>query len=98
MSYISHMRCVWDPKKALANVRKHARAASVKIKISRLDDRLQVIIVDDGIGFTPGSRTRSEFPRFGLSTMKERAESIGGTLVIEAGQGKGTAVKVTIPA
>ena len=85
-------------QESLSNVRKHARAASVKIKIRRVDDRLQMIIVDDGIGFTPGALARSEFPRFGLSTMKERAESIGGTLLIEAGQGKGTAVKVTFPA
>lgn len=85
-------------QESLANVRKHARAASVKIKICRIDDQLQIIILDDGIGFTPGTLTRSEFPRFGLSTMKERAESIGGTLVIEAGRGTGTAVKVSIPA
>ncbi len=84
-------------QESLANVRKHARAASVRIRIGKTDEQLHMTIVDDGIGFTPGSYTRSEFPRFGLSTMKERAESIGGTLVIESGPGKGTTVTVTIP-
>lgn len=85
-------------QESLANVRKHAHAESVKIEIRRTEDRLSINVIDDGMGFNPSARPRSEFPRFGLSTMKERAESIGGTLIIDGTPGKGTAVRVEIPA
>ncbi len=42
-------------------------------------------------------RARSEFPRFGLTTMRERAESIGGTLAIDSAPGRGTTVTFTMP-
>ena len=44
-----------------------------------------------------GSSERGEFPRFGLTTMRERAKSIGGTLDIKSAPGKGTTVRFTMP-
>ena len=85
-------------QEALTNVRKHARASSARVEVQRQDGQLVVSIRDNGLGFNPEAKTRGEFPRFGLSTMKERAESIGGTLQIESSAGAGTTVRYTMPA
>ena len=84
-------------QEALTNVRKHARATAVKIDIVRENGRVCASIADDGIGFDPAIRTRSDFPRFGLATMRERAESAGGMLAIESTPGSGTTVTFKVP-
>jgi len=84
-------------QEALTNVRKHARATSVRVDIRRRDDDIIVVIGDDGVGFNLAARTRSENPRFGLTTMRERAESAGGRLSIESTPGRGTTVTFSMP-
>lgn len=84
-------------QEALTNVRKHAKATHVKIELRRRDDHVVVQISDDGIGFNPDARTRSEFPRFGLATMRERAGSVGGTLQVDSTPGSGTTVVFEVP-
>ena len=54
-------------------------------------------IEDDGSGFDPSIRSRAAFPRFGLAIMRERAESIGGSLEIDTATGRGTRVKIRVP-
>jgi len=54
-------------------------------------------IEDDGSGFDPSIRSRAAFPRFGLAIMRERAESIGGSLEIDTATGQGTRVKIRVP-
>lgn len=85
-------------QEALTNVRKHARASKARVEMLRRDGQLVVTVYDDGLGFDPNARTRGEFPRFGLSTMRERAESIGGTLAIDSVPGRGTTVRYAMPA
>jgi nitrate/nitrite-specific signal transduction histidine kinase len=84
-------------QEALTNVRKHARATSVRVDIRRRDDEIIAAIGDDGVGFNQAARTRSETPRFGLTTMRERAESIHGKLSIESNPGRGTTVTFSMP-
>ena len=84
-------------QEALTNVRKHSRAATVRVEVQRRDGKVAAAIVDDGIGFETGSRHRGEFPQFGLSTMRERAESVGGTLEVDSTPGKGTAIRFEMP-
>jgi signal transduction histidine kinase len=84
-------------QEALTNVRKHARATAAKVDIRRRDSHIIASIADDGVGFNPEARTRSDFPRFGLSTMRERAESIGGRLRVLSTPGKGTTVAFELP-
>jgi signal transduction histidine kinase len=83
-------------QEALHNVVKHARATSVAVSVSRRGDRAVLLIEDDGKGFTPsaGSATGG---RFGLLTMRERAELAGGEIEIESSPGHGTSIYVRIP-
>lgn len=84
-------------QESLTNVRKHAKAANASVEIARDGDKLVAVIADDGHGFNADARARGEFPQFGLSTMRERAESIGGTLVIDSAPGAGTRVRFDLP-
>jgi signal transduction histidine kinase len=84
-------------QESLANIRKHSRATSASVDVHRRDGKLQLAVTDDGVGFSQTTLGRGVFPRFGLSTMRERAESIGGTFKIESTPGGGTAVRVEIP-
>lgn len=82
-------------QEALSNVAKHARAASVRVTVSYLDDVLLLDVVDDGIGFhahdapPPGS--------YGLTGMRRRLDPLSGTLTIESRPGDGTTVNAAIP-
>ena len=83
-------------QEALTNVRKHSGAASAVVRISDDDDGTTIVIEDDGRGF---DLTGTLFGRdgFGLHTMRERMELIGGTLTIDAAPGKGTRVVAQMP-
>jgi len=84
-------------QEALTNVRRHARATAAKVDIRRRDGQVVGVVSDDGVGFNPEARPRSDFPRFGLSTMRERAESVGGTLRVSSVPGEGTTVAFELP-
>ncbi|HET9212969.1 MAG TPA: GAF domain-containing sensor histidine kinase [Thermoanaerobaculia bacterium] len=84
-------------QESLANVRKHANATAVTLSVAQGDSALRVTIEDNGAGFTPGELGRAELPRFGLSTMRERAETIGGTFQLDSNPGSGTRVTIELP-
>lgn len=84
-------------QEALTNIRKHSRATTAKVDVRRREGSLLVAIEDDGVGFVPGALVRGDFPRFGLATMRERAESIGATFTLDSTPGQGTRVQVKVP-
>jgi len=84
-------------QESLTNVRKHARATKARVDVHRHDDQLVVSIKDDGAGFNPEAKARGEFPKFGLTTMRERASSVRGSLDIDSRPGTGTTVRFTMP-
>ena len=84
-------------QEALSNTRKHSGATQVEVRIHQEQDRLIASVEDDGTGFDPSNRPREAFPRFGLAIMRERAESIGGSLDLETSPGSGTRVKIEVP-
>jgi len=84
-------------QEALANVRKHAEASSVRVSLRAEDGVIRATIADNGRGFDPETIGRSDFPRFGLATMRERTEAVGGALEIDATPGQGTEVRVRVP-
>ena len=88
-------------QEALTNVRKHARADRTVLTLSYMHDRVALDTRDDGVGFDPGKAgdvtgsTREG--GFGLGTMRERVERLGGTLSIESAPGEGTTLAVELP-
>lgn len=84
-------------QEALSNVRKHARANEARVSLTHADGHLIVAIEDDGRGFDVAKAARGDWPRFGLQTMRERTEAIGGAFEIASQAGSGTRVKVSIP-
>ena len=84
-------------QESLTNVRKHAKASRVWIDIKRDGETLRGCVRDDGVGFLRAAPTRGEFPRFGLTTMHERAASVGGALMIDSSPGQGTTVNFEMP-
>jgi signal transduction histidine kinase len=84
-------------QESLANVRKHAGATQVVLNVEQTPSTLRVTIEDNGAGFVPGELGRSEFPRFGLATMRERAETLGGSFRLASVPGAGTRIDVELP-
>jgi len=86
-------------QEALTNVRKHAQATRVDVILRFQPDDLCLEIRDNGKGFdvskvVEGARS---VERLGLSGMKDRAETLGGTMNIDSAPGAGTAVALTLP-
>jgi signal transduction histidine kinase len=82
-------------QEALTNVVRHARATRADIVLERKGDRVITIVEDDGVGFDLTAALRSG--RLGLVGVQERAEMLGGTLVVESTPGAGTTLFVEVP-
>lgn len=81
-------------QESLANVRKHAGATQVQIRLGLSADGVAIEICDDGSGFTPSARPSG----YGLAAMRGRVEESGGTVSVDSAPGRGTRVQVLIPA
>ncbi len=78
-------------QEALHNIRKHAEATQVVIKLSvEMERDLHLQILDDGVGFNPGEIVGESGYHFGLESMKQRTNLIGGMIVIDSNIGQGT--------
>jgi len=86
-------------QEALANVAKHAGAASVRVRGWRDARALEVEVVDDGIGFDQAAAREHAIStgHIGLRCMAERVEAAGGELRIATARGLGTSVRITLP-
>ncbi len=82
-------------QEALSNIIRHASASHVDVLIQPRGGSLILIVEDDGVGFDPMEAAKSD--RLGLFGMRERAEMLGGKLVIESAVGHGTTIQVEVP-
>jgi signal transduction histidine kinase len=91
--------CFRAVQELLINVVKHARARNVKVSIGRDSDWISIMVADDGIGF----ETSEAFMRlggkkgFGLFSIRERLQHLGGSLKIDSRVGQGTRVTLVAP-
>ncbi|MFZ2492634.1 MAG: GAF domain-containing sensor histidine kinase [Thermoanaerobaculia bacterium] len=84
-------------QEALTNVRKHSKARRVAVDVTRTNGTVVATVTDDGDGFDRENTPPGDFPQYGLATMRERAEGVGGRLSIESGPGQGTTVRCEVP-
>ncbi len=84
-------------QEALTNVVKHAEAKQVTVTVDTQGDTLRLVVADDGVGFDPTERTKAEECGWGLLTMCERAQAIGGHCHVESSPGQGTQVIAEVP-
>ena len=77
------------------NVRKHAGSDRARVRLQRDGAWLRVTVEDDGVGWD--ARPCQDRLHFGLQTMRERAEGLGGRLEIDSALGRGTRVVATLP-
>jgi signal transduction histidine kinase len=80
-------------REALHNVRKHSGADEVRLEVRRVDDHVEIAVVDDGVGFSGASPEG----HFGLDQIRELAEETGGQIEIGSAPGTGTSVRARIP-
>ena len=83
-------------QEAVGNAIRHARAASVAVRLRDGASDIELEISDDGIGFAPDDVERRR-PGMGLFTMRERAALVGGRVTIRSASGKGTRVVAQVP-
>jgi two-component system nitrate/nitrite sensor histidine kinase NarX len=86
-------------REALTNVRKHARANRVSLNLALEGRELVLRIEDDGVGFEAELLAvgPERWPHFGLAGMRERAESVGGSIVWRSQPGHGAEIELHVP-
>jgi signal transduction histidine kinase len=83
----------------LINVVKHAKAQKVKVSVLRVNENIQVRVEDDGIGFNPLEVKTGAIlsGKFGLFSIRERLEQLGGSVEIRSRPGQGCRIIMTAP-
>jgi signal transduction histidine kinase len=86
-------------RELLVNIVKHANARSVKVAVGRRDDEIRIEVADDGVGFEASDLNShmSRGGKFGLFSIKERLQHLGGHLEIVSGPEEGTKVILLAP-
>jgi signal transduction histidine kinase len=82
-------------QEVLTNISRHANASRASVLLREVDERLEVLIRDDGIGISETQATDAR--SFGLIGIRERAQGLGGNVSIRGETGKGTTVAISIP-
>jgi signal transduction histidine kinase len=82
-------------QESLNNVVKHANAPRSQVRLQFDTDSLRVSTNDDGVGFD--STAPHPHNTLGMSSMRERAEGVGGRLIVESAPGLGTRIVATLP-
>jgi len=85
-------------QEAVNNVTRHASAHAARVGLHYDEDALRIGVADDGIGFDARPGTGGGGVQLGLVGMRERANLLGGRLVVSSAPGKGTAIEARLPA
>lgn len=79
-------------QEALNNIRKHSKAHQATLTLSYLEDMVLMDVQDDGVGLQPPTSGS-----FGLRSMRERVETLGGQMTVESEAGQGTTLAFSLP-
>jgi signal transduction histidine kinase len=83
-------------QESLSNALKHANAAAMSVAVVFTDQHLEIVVRDDGKGFDPAAVALRGDGSLGLSSMRERARSIGAELSVISAPGGGTTVRIRL--
>jgi two-component system sensor histidine kinase DegS len=81
----------------LANARNHAQATEIAVDLDVDDNRIRVMVEDNGLGFDPETALNNSQKGIGLAALKERLEVLGGGLAIESQTGQGSRITMELP-
>ncbi len=85
-------------RELLANVHKHARASTVRLRLARAGDEITLSVIDDGVGFDPTILNRCVAEgHIGLASLLVRVDATGGSMKLTSTPGGGTRALVTTP-
>jgi two-component system, NarL family, sensor kinase len=84
-------------QEGLLNIVRHAAARNARVRVSRSGDRVQLTVTDDGKGFQP-DRPRVDEDHMGLRLLEDLVGSGGGRLEVESAPGRGSCLRVEVPA
>jgi len=87
------MHMLFIAREALSNVLQHSKARQVSLRLERHSAGVRLVVEDDGIGFTAGTRQRGE----GLKNMAARAATLHAEVTISSESGRGTHVVFELP-
>jgi signal transduction histidine kinase len=80
-------------RELLLNVTKHARIDEVRVRLWREDELMKIVVEDEGVGFDSGAGGSG----YGLFSIRERVDHLGGSMQIESKPGEGTRICLTAP-
>ncbi len=97
LSPVAELQLLRIVQEALTNVRRHAMASEVAVKLENTRESVEMLVKDNGQGFNLMDVEKSPPGYHGLSIIKERAEGLGGSLDISTAPDKGTEIKISLP-
>jgi len=97
LSPVAELQLLRIAQEALTNVRRHALASEVAVKLVNTKQAVEMLVKDNGKGFVAANLEKALPGYHGLNIVKERAEGLGGSVDIATAPGEGTEVKVSLP-
>jgi signal transduction histidine kinase len=94
LSPLTELHLMRIAQEALNNIRKHSGARRAWLTLALTHDTVELVVADDGEGFTPGDGPAGN--HYGLISMRERARDIGAEITIASAPGQGTQVRVRL--
>ena len=91
----AELLCYQLAREAMSNAAKHSRASEIRVSLSQADGFLELMVVDDGVGFDPEQVDSAN--HFGLALIAERIKAARGHVTVSTHLGSGTAVRAFIP-
>ena len=97
LSPVAELQLLRIAQEALTNVRRHASATRVTVKLENTTEAVEMTVRDNGQGFSLSDPEDLPPGYHGLTIIRERAEELGGTFAISTAEGEGTEVRVSLP-
>lgn len=84
-------------QECFSNAVKHSNASRISLQVDRRNGHIRLSVNDNGVGFDV-KRAHKKEGSFGLNGMRERVELLGGKLDVQSSPGKGTKIRIALPA